>query len=165
MALPTDQEECDPDFVHYPAKELPEFEQDSVSVKVIIGEAFGHSSPVTVRAPMLYLECRMPAGSGITLPGDTDELAAYVVDGNVKVDSQSLTSGLLAVASTGKTVRVEATIDSHVMIIGGVHMSRRHIWWNFVATSKERIEQAKRDWRENRFEGIAGETEFIPLPS
>jgi redox-sensitive bicupin YhaK (pirin superfamily) len=114
---------------------------------------------------MLYLECRMPAGSGITLPEGTDELAAYVVDGNVKVDSQSLTSGLLAVARTGKTVRLEATTDSHAMIIGGVRMSRRHIWWNFVATSKERIEQAKRDWRENRFEGIAGETEFIPLPS
>lgn len=165
MALPTDQEECDPDFVHYPAKELPEIDLNGVAVKVIIGEAFGHSSPVTVRAPMLYLECRMPAGSGITLPKDTDELAAYVVEGNVRADSQSLTGGLLAVARAGQAVRLEATIDSHVMIIGGAHMSSRHIWWNFVATSKERIEQAKRDWRENRFEGIAGETEFIPLPS
>lgn len=114
---------------------------------------------------MLYLECRMPAGSAIALPEDTDELAAYVVGGNVRAGSRPLTSGLLAVARAGKAVRLEATSDSHVMIIGGAHMSKRHVWWNFVSTSKERIEQAKRDWRENRFEGIAGETEFIPLPS
>jgi len=114
---------------------------------------------------MLYLECRMPAGSGVTLPEDTDELAAYVVDGNIKIDSQSMTSGLMAIACAGKKVRLEATIDSHVLIIGGANMGKRHIWWNFVSSSKERIEQAKGDWRENRYQGILGETEFIPLPS
>ena len=164
MALPLEEEECDPDFVHYPASDLPVFDHDGVQVTVIIGEAFGHRSPVAVRAPMLYLELRMPAGSQITMPADYDERAAYIVDGSVRIDDEKHGEGLMAVARADSALQLSADEDSHVMIIGGAHMGKRHIWWNFVSSSKERIEQAKQDWADKRFGKIPGETEFIPLP-
>ena len=165
MALPEDQQECDPAFVHYPAADLPALERDSVSIRVIIGEAWGVQSPVAVKSPMLYLELRMPQGSSLLLPDGYDETAAYVVDGQVTIDGRDIGAGLMAVASAGKPLRLEAVAESHVMVIGGAHMGKRHIWWNFVSTSRERMERAKKDWREGRFGKIPGETEFIPLPS
>ena len=165
MALPDDMQEIDPAFVHYPAGDLPEFERDGVLVRVIIGEAFGHGSPVSVHAPMLYLECRMPAGTSLTLPDNYDERAAYVVEGDVAVDGRNLESGHMAIARTGKAVTVDAQTDSRVMVIGGTNLGRRHMWWNFVSTSRERIAQAKDDWRAMRFGTIPGDDEeFIPLP-
>ena len=164
MALPEDEQECEAEFVHYPAADLPAFKHDGVRVTVIIGEAFGQSSPVAVRAPMLYLELRMPAGSEIEVPADYAERAAYVVEGDVRIADESFDAGLMAVARPDTPLRVSATKDSHVMIVGGAHMGRRHIWWNYVSTSKERIEQAKKDWTEGCFGKIPGETEFIPLP-
>jgi redox-sensitive bicupin YhaK (pirin superfamily) len=164
MALPADEEECAPDFVHYPASDLPAFDQDGVQVTVIIGEAFGRRSPVAVRAPMIYLELRMPAGTEIVVPADYDERAAYVVEGDVRIGEASYEAGLMAVAQPSRELHLSAAADSHVMIVGGAHMGKRHIWWNFVSTSKDRIEQAKEDWTEDRFGKIPGETEFIPLP-
>ena len=164
MALPEDEEECDPDFVHYPASDLPKFDQDGVRVTVIIGEAFGHCSPVAVRAPMIYLELRMPAGTQITVPADYEERAAYVVEGHVRIDDESYGPGLMAVARSASELQLAAADDSRVMIVGGAHMGKRHIFWNFVSSSKERIERAKQDWTEKRFGKIPGETEFIPLP-
>jgi len=164
MALPEDEQECEAEFVHYPADDLPAFEQEGVRVTVIIGEAFGQASPVAVRVPMLYLELRMPAGSEIDVPADYEERAAYIVDGDVRIGEESFGAGLMAVVRPDKVLRLSATEDSRVMIVGGAHMGKRHIWWNFVASSKERIEQAKRDWAEGRFGRIPGETEFIPLP-
>jgi hypothetical protein len=165
MALPTEQEERDPDFAHFPASDLPELNHKGVTVRVIMGEAFGHRSPVAAYAPTLYLECHMPEGTSVTLPEDYEERAAYVVDGNVRLDEQTLTGGLLAVGCPSRTVRLEAIADSHVMIIGGAHMGERHIWWNFVSTTRERIEQAKRDWEGDRFDSVPGDNESIPLPS
>jgi hypothetical protein len=164
MALPQQEEECEPGFVHYPAGDLPTFDLDGVQVTVIIGEAFGHRSPVAVRVPMLYLELRMPAGTQIEVPADYDERAAYVVDGDVRIAEKSFGGGIMAVAQPEGPLRLSAAADSHVMIVGGAHMGKRHIWWNFVSSSKERIEQAKEDWVEDRFDKIPGETEFIPLP-
>jgi hypothetical protein len=164
MALPTNLEERAPDFVHYPANELTALEIEGVTVRVIMGEAYGHVSPVTTYAPTLYLECLLPAGSELILPDTYDEQAIYVVSGDCLVDDRSVTDGLMAVACPGKSLRVEAVTDSHVMVIGGASLGKRHIWWNFVSSSKERIEQAKIDWQENRFDAIPGETEFIPLP-
>jgi redox-sensitive bicupin YhaK (pirin superfamily) len=165
MALPTEEEECDPAFVHYPANELPAFEHEGIAVRVIIGEAWGHRSPVAAQAPTLYLECKMSRGAVLTLPTDHDETAAYVVSGEVRVDGQQLSGGLMAVACPGKAVRLEAAEESHVMVIGGANLGERHIWWNLVSSSKERIEQAKQDWQQNRFDPVPGEDEFIPLPS
>ena len=164
MALPLDQEECEPDFQHYPADSLPGFEQDGVRIRVIMGSAGGHESPVTQHAPTLYLECRFAAGSTLTLPADYDEMGAYVVAGRVDASGRKLGAYQMAVACPGKPMRLTAQEESHVMVIGGAHLGERHIWWNFVASSKQRIEQGKQDWRESRFDPVPGETEFIPLP-
>jgi hypothetical protein len=129
-----------------------------------MGEAYGHVSPVTTYAPTLYLECLLPARSALTLPDTYDELAVYVVSGDCRVGDRSVTDGLMAVACPGKTLRLEAVMDCHVMVIGGTSLGKRHIWWNFVSSSKERIEQAKIDWQENLFDAVPGENEFIPLP-
>lgn len=164
MALPEDQQECDPDFVHHPADQLPRFEHEGVGVTVIIGSAYGHNSPVEVRASMLYLELQTPKGSEITLPDGYEELAAYVVDGSVRVDECTFSSGTMAVFRDGSAPRIVASEDSRVMIVGGANLGKRHIWWNFVSTSKARIEQAKTDWKEGRFGKVEGDDEFIPLP-
>lgn len=164
MALPTDQEECEPAFVHYPGRDIPEFNIEGVTVRVIIGKAYGRTSPVTSYSPMLYLDYRFPEGVEVALPQSCQELAAYVVSGEVQIDQHSYAGGTMAVACPGCPVRLAARKDSHVMVIGGDPVGDRHIWWNFVSSSKERIDQAKADWREKRFEAVPGETEFIPLP-
>ena len=164
MALPDRAEEADPAFVHYPADGLPELELEGVHVRVIIGAAYGHESPVMVPSPTLYLDCRMPAGTQIELPEGNRELAAYVVSGSVDVDQEGIGEGVMVVASKGSSLRLVAQQDSHLMVIGGDPVGHRHIWWNFVSSSKARIEQAKDDWREGRFDRVPDEEEFIPLP-
>ncbi len=164
MALPLEQEECDPDFVHYPAGELPVIERAGAQLRVIMGRAFGHQSPVRQLSPTLYLECRLAAGASLALPRDVDDLAAYVVDGEIAIDGCGFTAGQMAVVCAGAALELEATADSLVMVIGGASLGARHIWWNFVSSSKQRIEQAKQDWRDGRFAPVPGDDEFIPLP-
>jgi redox-sensitive bicupin YhaK (pirin superfamily) len=164
MALPADQEEMEPAFVHYPSGDLPDVEIEGASVRVIIGESYGHKSPVMSYSPMLYLECRVAGGSSLALPDSYRELAVYVVSGEVRIDQRDYTSRVMAVACPGEVVRLEARQDSHVMVIGGDPVGRRQIWWNFVSCSKQRIEKAKTDWREGRFGEVPGDDEFIPLP-
>ncbi len=164
MALPLDDEECAPDFTHYPADTIPEFEHQGASIRVIIGSAFGRRSPVRQFAPTLYLECRLAAGAALDLPRDSDELAVYVVAGEIRLGEHAVGAGLMAVACDGVPLRIEAAADSLLMIIGGASVGERHIWWNFVSSSQQRIEQAKDDWREKRFDAVPGDDEFIPLP-
>jgi hypothetical protein len=165
MALPLDDEECAPDFVHIPADQLPELDIDGVTVRVILGQAYGHTSPAAVRSPTLYLECKMSAGSELSLPQDYEESALYVVSGTVHVDGHQLAAGTMAVTRPGASVGLSASDESHVMIIGGANLGERHVWWNFVASSKQRIETAKQDWQANRFDAVPGDDEFIPLPT
>ena len=164
MALPENMQECEPDFTHYPARRLPDFEQDGVSIRLIMGQAYGHESPVTQCAPTLYLECRFSRGAALELPDTYDELAVYVVTGDLRVGDRELGGGVMAVACRGKSLRLVAADDSHVMVIGGASSGKRHIWWNFVSSSQARIEKAREDWRRHRFAMVPGETEFIPLP-
>ncbi len=164
MALPDHEAEREPAFVHYPAADLPELNLEGATVRVIIGEAFGHASPVKTYSPTLYLECLMTPGSVLNLPADQPELAAYVVSGEVIIDDQHYANGVMAVGCPGKEVSLQAAEESRVMVIGGDPVGKRHIWWNFVSGSKGRIEQAKADWSENRFDQVPGEHEFIPLP-
>lgn len=164
MALPDEHEEAEPDFRHYPATELPDLDIGGVGVRVIIGEAYGHVSPVKRSSPMLYLECRMPAGANLDLPDAMEEMAVYVVDGAVRVGGEACEEGVMAVLADGEMARVEASSKSRVMVIGGETIGHRHIWWNFVSSSRERIEQAKRDWEKGRFATVPGDDEFIPLP-
>ena len=164
MALPDGHEEIDPDFTHYPAADLPRIDEAGAEVALIIGEAYGKQSPVKTYSPMLYLECRIPAGRALSLPEGNDELAVYVVSGNVSIDEHELVEGVMGVACEGKQVSMRANDDSRVMVIGGAATGQRHIWWNFVSSSKERIEQAKTDWQHKRFAMVPGDAEFIPLP-
>ncbi len=164
MALPDSEEEREPAFEHYPAADLPDIDVNGVNVRVIIGEAYGHTSPVHAYSSTLYLECLMPAGSELTLPDQYPETAAYVVSGSVTIDDQSYGKGVMVVACANAGMNLRANEASRVMVIGGEPLGKRHIYWNFVSSSRERIEQAKSDWRERRFGEIPGEHEFIPLP-
>jgi len=164
MALPEEQEECEPAFVHYPAADLPGFEMDGIDVRIIIGEAHGHRSPVEVLASMIYVEYKMPKGAKITVPNGYEERAIYVVSGQVTVGDNTLDDGLMAVLANGELAPVVADEDSHMLLVGGAAIGDRTVWWNFVSSSKERLEKAKDDWRNNRFGTVPGETDFIPLP-
>ena len=164
MALPNHEEEHEPAFKHYPAADLPELDKYGVTVRVIIGAAYGHTSPVRSYSDTLYLECSMPPGSALTLPDNQPELAAYVVSGEVAIDGSAYTEGMMAIACPGATLELTANSDSRVMVIGGETIGERHLWWNFVSSSRERIEQAKADWLEKRFAHVPDDDEFIPLP-
>ena len=164
MALPESEEERDAAFQHYPAADLPDIEVNGVNVRVIIGEAYGHASPVHAYSSTLYLECVMPEGSEVSLPDQYDEIAAYIVSGSVTIDGRTFGEGVMAVARADAVMTLTANEESRVMVVGGEALGRRHMYWNFVSSSRERIEKAKSDWREGRFGEIPGETEFIPLP-
>lgn len=164
MALPDGHEEIEPAFQHSGAAELPQIDGDGLVVRVIMGTAFGETSPVTTYSPTLYLEARLQAGACLTLPGDVPELAAYVVTGEVRVGDEHLAGGVMAVAGRDTSLQLEAVAESRIMIIGGAATGARHIWWNFVSSSRARIEAAKADWREGRFAPVPGDAEYIPLP-
>ena len=164
MALPVDEQERDPAFQHYPAADIPEVEVGGVTVRVIIGEAYGKTSPVHAYSSTLYLECVMPKGSEVALPGQYDEIGAYVVSGSVSIDGRSYGAGVMAVGCGGAAVTLTAEEESRVMVVGGEPLGERYLYWNFVSSSKERIDKAKSDWREGNFGQVPGETEFIPLP-
>ncbi len=164
IALPDSEEDCAPTFDHYSSSEIPELDIEGVTVRLLIGEAYGTTSPVKAYSRTLYLECRLPGGLELSLPDDYREMAVYVVSGDVQFDERTYTDGVMVVACPGKSVQMKARKNSHVMVIGGDPIGHRHIWWNFVASSKERIEKAKTDWKEGRFDNIPGESEFIPLP-
>jgi redox-sensitive bicupin YhaK (pirin superfamily) len=164
LALPLDREEIEPSFIHTPANDLPTLEHGGCTLRVIMGSAFGGESPVATYSPTLYFEARMPRGASFVLPAGAAERAAYVVSGLVRIDGREHRDGVLAVARAGSSPSLTAIEDSRVMVIGGEPVGPRHIWWNFVSSSKERIERAKRDWVEGRIGKVAGDDEFIPLP-
>ena len=151
MALPDGQEEVEPAFVHVPAADLPEVPVAGATVRVIAGKAFGRTSPVPTAAPMLYLEVRMPQGCAVALPDEYTERAVYVVSGQIRVGEQRLDQGVMGVLCEGAMATAHAESDALLMIIGG-------------EPHGERIERAKSDWREGRFQGVPGDDEFIPLP-
>ncbi len=164
IALPLAEEEREPAFVHYPASDIPEVDAGGCTIRIIMGDCFGASSPVTTYSQTLYLDCVMPAGGQLPLPADWPELAAYVVSGDVEIDGARYASGVMLVAQDSNGLDIVAHEDSRVMIIGGEPLGERIVWWNLVSSSPERIEKAKRDWRDGRFGTVPGDDEFIPLP-
>ena len=165
VALPDGQEDIDPSFVHYPAAALPQRRADGVDLTVIAGEAFGLASPVATLWPTCYVDARMAAGAVLEVAPQYAERAVYVVQGRIEIGAEAITEGQLAVLEPGSTALLRARQNSRVMLLGGERFaSPRHIWWNFVASSQERIEQAKRRWSDGQFEQVPGDPEFIPLP-
>jgi redox-sensitive bicupin YhaK (pirin superfamily) len=167
VALPTQYEENEPAFVHHGANELPIVEDHGKRVRLICGSLYGARSPVQLLSDMFYAEVMMEVDTRIEVPKDYEERAAYVVEGSISIDSEMYHAGQLIVFKPGNEIilNTPASGGARLMLLGGEPLEgRRHIWWNFVSSSSERIEQAKDDWKSGRFSPVIDETEFIPLP-
>ena len=165
VALPRSDEETEPAFHHFPASQLPVRQADGVRMRLIAGEAFGLRSPVHVFSGMFYVDAACDGGALLELPIEHAERAAYVVEGSIEVEGRTFAVGTLLVFVAGESVKLRAKTASRIAMLGGAPLeSKRHIWWNFVASTPERIERAKRDWSDGKFAPVPGDNEFIPLP-
>jgi redox-sensitive bicupin YhaK (pirin superfamily) len=166
VALPLQQEETSPSFAHHATHELPVIEERGTHVRLIAGALYGERSPVQTLSEMFYADVTLDEGAAIEVPATHDERAAYIVEGAVRIDGASFDAAQLVVLKPGRAVTISASPTSaRLMLLGGEPMDGpRHVWWNFVSSSRERIEQAKADWQSGRFEAVPGETDFIPLP-
>ena len=165
VALSAGDEETTPDFVHYDAQEMPVLSGDGKNVRVIAGSILGGTSPVKTSSPMFYADVALAAGASVPLDPDYDERAIYTVSGEVDVAGDRFGPGNLLVFRPGDRITIRASGDARFMMLGGEPMDGpRFIWWNFVSSRKDRIEQAKVDWRLARFDSVPGDAEFIPLP-
>ena len=162
-ALPAADEEGAPGFEHTPAAAIPQLEVGGASVRVLVGSAFGATSPVTTRSPMLYLDISLGAEDAFPLPLAT-ERAVYGVSGSFSLDGETVPPHTLVLIGEGEEPMISAEEDARVVLIGGEPLGPRHMWWNFVSSRRERIVQAADDWEQRRFDAVPGETEWIPLP-
>lgn len=164
-ALPKAFEDVAPEFAHTPAEAIPVVSVGGAEVRVLIGEAFGQTSPVKTFSKTLYLDVTLAAGATLELPALAEELALYAVDGDLTVDGEPVAAHTLATLTPGAAVQVGSSVPARWVVIGGDALdAHRFIWWNFVASRKERIVQASDDWAAQKMGRVAGETEFIPLP-
>ena len=162
-ALPAADEEMAPSFAHTPAADIPALEVGGAQVRVLVGNAFGATSPVAVRSATLYLDIALQAGDALPLPLAA-ERAVYVVEGAVQLDGEMLAPQTLTVLAAGDEPLLSADGPARVVLIGGEPLGHRHLWWNFTSSRKDRLRQAADDWAAGRFDAVPGETEFIPLP-
>jgi len=167
VALPTENEECEPRFDHHPMATIPQVSRAGIEMRVVAGTAYGATSPVTTLTPTLYVHAELESGATLEVDSDHAERAAYVVAGGVRSDDRAFGPGDMIVFRPESNASVSATERTTVMLVGGAKIDgTRHIEWNFVSSSKERIERAKADWRSRRFPPIPGDDdEFIPLPA
>jgi redox-sensitive bicupin YhaK (pirin superfamily) len=168
-ALPAEDEELEPSFSHTPASAIPALRRPGVSVRVLIGSAFGVTSPVPTRSPTLYLDLALEDGALLELPAAlARERALYAVAGAFTVDGEPVPAHTMGVLDEGRSVRVHAERPTRLVLIGGEPLGPRHMWWNFVSSRKERIVQAADDWAGQpnaAFPQVPGDSAFIPLPS
>jgi redox-sensitive bicupin YhaK (pirin superfamily) len=169
VAFPQRYEETEPDFGHYEADELPVIEGEGVRLRLIAGALHGARSPVHTLSEMFYADIILAKGARFQVPTDYEERAAYVVEGAIELEQDDATfnAGQLLVLKPGAeiTLAAPASFPARLMLLGGEPLDGpRHIWWNFVSSSRERIEQAKEDWKAGRFAPVPDETELIPLP-
>jgi redox-sensitive bicupin YhaK (pirin superfamily) len=165
VALPTELEETEPRFEHYPADDIPRLSKPGLELTVIAGEAFGAKSPVQTSSKTVYVEADMEEGASLVTPAGVDEIAVYAVRGAVEVDGQPLPAGRMAILSARATASVSAQSPAKVMILGGGTLQgERLLSWNFVSSFPERLEQARQDWKSGKFDDVPGDPEFIPLP-
>jgi redox-sensitive bicupin YhaK (pirin superfamily) len=166
LALPNTDQETEPEFHHHPADDIPELDRDGVRLRVLAGSAYGATSPVKTFSRLFYVEAIMPAGTALAMPEGFADRAAHLVDGDVVCGAERSSKPRMLVFKAGTEPVLEARADSRLVLLGGEPFEEgRHIWWNFVSTSKDRIERAKRDWKEGRFPKVPGdEDEYIPLP-
>jgi len=167
VALPKAFEETAPAFEHVAMDRLPLIEDGGVTVRVVAGSVYGAKSPVRTHSDLFYADVRLAAGSVLPLPADHEERGIYVAEGAIAIADQSFAAGRLLVFRPGDAISVKAKTEARIMLLGGEPMDGpRHIWWNFVSSSKDKIEAAKDDWKRGRFAIVPGdEKDFIPLPS
>jgi redox-sensitive bicupin YhaK (pirin superfamily) len=167
VALPTAKEEIEPSFRHYPAQVLPVTEDRGARLALLAGTADGLTAPVETASDMVLAELTLTSGARYAFAPEHVERAAYIVSGTIRVEGQDgeFPAGQLVVLKPGAEVVLYAKETSRLMLVGGEPLpERRYLWWNFVSSRPDRIEQAKADWRAGRFDVVAGDDEFIPLP-
>ena len=165
IALPRDKEEIAPSFQHYGADTLPAVQDKGFTARIIAGSSFGVTSPVDQVSPWFYVEVALAEGMSAPLDADHEERAIYVIDGEVEIAGDRFTGPQLLIFRPGDRITVKALRASRMMFLGGDALEGpRHLWWNFVSSSQQRIEQAKQDWKAGRFAHVPNETDFIPLP-
>lgn len=164
LAMPEAEAEAAPAFQHVPAAAVPTVHRDGVDLAIVAGHGFGLRSPVRTCVDTLYVSADFAAGSMLTLDGEHEERAIYPLDEGLTLDGEPLAPRQLHVVQDHAPARLSASAKVRAMLLGGAPVGPRMLWWNFVATSRERIEQAKVDWSAQRFDPVPGETDFIPLP-
>lgn len=166
LALPDGKEEVAPVFENTAALRLPDIDAEGVSGRVVIGDFQGLRSPVRADTETLYADLRLAPGASVKIPADAEERAIYTLQGEVAISGDVFPAERLLVFRPGDEIIVSSQTGAHFMLFGGASLgSKRYIWWNFVSSSKERIEQAKQEWKTGRFDIVPGdEEEFIPLP-
>lgn len=166
LALPKADEEADPAFQHVAATDVPVIDGDGMTATLIAGSGWGRTSPVSVFSDTIYADVRIDDDAVLPVPDEHEERAIYVLDGAVEIAGDRFEAGTMLVLRPGDPIAVTARGGAQIVVIGGATADGpRHVWWNFVSSSKERIEQAKEDWKQGRFGHVIGDTEeFIPLP-
>jgi redox-sensitive bicupin YhaK (pirin superfamily) len=166
VALPSDDEETEPDFAHHGAGTLPIVAGDGKRVRLLLGAAFGARSPVRTFSETVYADVALDEGARLEVPGDLEERALYLVEGTIAIAGEEFAPGRLLVLRPATEIVVAARSAARLMLLGGAPLDGpRHVWWNFVSSSRDRIEQAKADWQQGRFPAVPGDSEFIPLPT
>jgi redox-sensitive bicupin YhaK (pirin superfamily) len=166
IALPRAHEEAEPDFFHHDGSKLPRLQDSGTELRLIAGTAYGQTSPVRTFSHMVYADVSLAANAALPLPAEHAERAVYVLNGELEIAGETYGAHVLLVFRPDDAITVRATRPSRIFLLGGEPMDGpRHIWWNFVHSSQDRIAQAKADWKAGRFGVVPGdEREFIPLP-
>ena len=166
LALPDGKEEIDAAFEHVAKDDLPLIEDGGVSARIIMGSLWGATSPITQHAETIYADILMNAGSSIPIEAEADERAVLVALGDASLDGEELDRYSLYILKPGQAMTLRAETDARVMLLGGeAFTTPRHVWWNFVSSSRDRINQAKHDWKDGKFPLVPGDSEeFIPIP-
>jgi redox-sensitive bicupin YhaK (pirin superfamily) len=165
VGLPKDCEEVEPSFMHHSPDELPLLEDEGKRVRVIAGELYGARSPLPVFSETLYADAALDEGARLEVPAAYRERAIYIAEGRSEIADDTFEAGRMLVLKPNVAATLSAIGPARLLLLGGEPLDgARHVWWNFVSSSKERIAQAKADWREGRFAAVPGDTEFIPLP-
>jgi redox-sensitive bicupin YhaK (pirin superfamily) len=166
VALPRQHEEDTASFHHHAAEELPRIEDAGTSLRLIAGSLNGSRAPIATLSEMFYADAKLEANARLQVSTEHEERAIYVVDGQVSISGQSIDAGHLAVLRPRSPITLQGVVPARIMLLGGAPLEGpRHVWWNFVSSSVERIKQAKEEWREGRFGVVPGDNESIPLPT
>jgi hypothetical protein len=165
VALPKRYEEMEPEFTHYGAELLPQVKDEGKTVRLIAGSLFGNASPVKTLSKLFYVDATLHSEASLVLGNEYEERGVYLLEGDVEIHGQKFPPGTLLTFSSGDDITITGISAARVLLFGGEPLDApRHVWWNFVSSSRERIEKAKADWKGGRFAPVSGDSEFIPLP-